>query len=136
MKLHSLLSLTCVLLGAATLANGQSVSRCFQSDWLQGERAVKLSLNGNRVSGIFIVKGADEADKEYQFTGTRRGNSLTVAFAGNHLPDVAPSEMKSLVWMLVRVRGRELLRIKFYGKNYETNKYRSRFVYFAVCGSS
>jgi hypothetical protein len=58
---------------------------------------------------------------------------LTVAFDGNKLPDVAPSEMKSLTWTLVKSGDEELLRIKFSGKNYETNKYEDRFADFESC---
>ena len=133
MKRIALVCLACVVLGAASPANGQSVSKCFRAGWLQGERAVKLTISGSKVSGTFIVEGGDEPSKEYKFTGTRRGSVLTVAFAGNKKPDVAPSEMKSLLWTLVRRRGQELLRIKFYGKNYETNKYESSFAYFEGC---
>ena len=75
----------------------------------------------------------DAAAKTYRFSGTRRGNVLTVAFAGNKRPDVSPSEIKSLVWNLVRKGNRELLRIKVFGKNYETNKYEDSFAYFESC---
>jgi hypothetical protein len=124
-----------VCVGAASLANGQSVSKCFRAEWLQGERSINLTLTGSKVSGTFIVSGGDEPDKEYKFTGTRRGNTLTVAFADNKLPDVAPSELKGSVWMLVRRGKQELLRIKVYGKNYNTNKYEKSFAYFESCKS-
>lgn len=54
----------------------------------------------------------------------------------DQLPDVSPSEMKSLVWSLVRTGGTETLRIKFRGKNYETNKYEDSFADFAACNES
>jgi hypothetical protein len=135
LKTIPLVCLMCVVLGAVSSGYGQSVSKCFRADWLQGERAVNLTISGSKVSGTFIVRGGDgtTADKEYKFNGSRRGNTLTVAFAGNKLPDVAPSEMKSLVWTLVQRRGQELLRIKFYGKNYDTNKYETAFSYFESC---
>lgn len=133
LKRTTLIYLACVVLGAASSGYGQSVSKCFRAGWLQGERAVKLTISGSKVSGTFIVEGGDGPSTEYKFTGTRRGSVLTVAFAGNKLPDVAPSEMKSLVWTLVRRRGQELLRIKFYGKNYDTNKYETSFGYFETC---
>ena len=58
---------------------------------------------------------------------------LTVAFAENKRPDVSPSELKSLVWTLVRRGNHELLRIKVFGKNYNTNKYEDSFAYFEPC---
>ena len=136
LKRISLVCLTCVLLGAVSPGYGQSVSKCFRADWLQGERGVNLKISGNKVSGAFTVGTDDHSpDRSYEFTGTRRGNTLTVAFADNQLPDVTPSEMKSLVWTLVQGRGQELLRIKFYGKNYDTNKYETRFAYFETCAT-
>ena len=137
MKMFSVIYLICIFLGASSLANGQSVSKCFRADWLQGERAVNLTINGSKVSGTFTVgSGGDDStrrDATYEFSGTLRGNTLTVAFAGNRLPDVAPSEMKSLIWTLVKSGDKELLRIKFSGKNYETHKYEVRFADFASC---
>ncbi len=129
-----LLCLMWVVFGSVLLINGQSVSKCFRADWLQGERGVNLTINGSKVSGVFKVGSDDHSpDREYEFTGTRRGNTLTVAFAGNRLPDVTPSAIKSLVWTLVTVRGKESLRIQFSGKNYVTNKYEVSFAEFESC---
>lgn len=135
-KRVALIILLGLLIGGGELAGAQSVSKCFRSEWLQGERTVKFTISGSRVAGAFIVGAAGDQDsggQEYNFTGTRRGNTLTVAFAGNKLPDVAPSEMKSLIWTIVQSRKRESLRIKFYGKNYVTNKYETRWDDFEPC---
>lgn len=140
MRNVSAVCLVCIFLGAGSAASAQGVSKCFRADWLQGERAVKLKINGGRVTGTFSVSdGGDDQtrpDATYNFSGTLRGNTLTVAFEGNRLPDVAPSEMKSLVWTLSKSGGRELLRIKFSGKNYETNKYEVGFADFEPCGDA
>ncbi|HEY9401722.1 MAG TPA: hypothetical protein VIQ24_03435, partial [Pyrinomonadaceae bacterium] len=125
------ITLTYIFAGTATLASAQGVSKCFRADWLQGERVVTMRVNGSKVMGTFVVSGGGEdntpPDATYEFDGTLKGNTLTVAFAGNKLPDVAPSEMKSLIWTLVKSGGKELLRIKFSGKNYDTNKYEVSF---------
>ena len=124
-----ILLLTC---GVACAAQNQSL--CFQADWLHGERIVNLTINGNKVSGTFTVGASDNTDsRTYPFSGTRRGNVLTIAFADNKRPDVSPSELKSLVWALVGKGRRELLRIKVYGKNYNTNKYAESLAYFEPC---
>ncbi len=121
--------LTCSVIGAA-----QNQSKCFRSDWLQGERLVNIKFDGDKVTGTFTVGSSDDPDrKTYAFTGTRRGNLLTIAFADNRRPDVSPSELKGLVWALVRKGRRELLRIKIYGKNYNSNKYEDSFAYFEPC---
>jgi hypothetical protein len=87
------------------------------------------------VTGTFVVgSGGDTPpDATYEFTGTLRGDTLTVEFADGKLPDVSPSEMKSLVWSLVKSGGTESLRIKFRGRNYETNKYEDSFADFEAC---
>ncbi len=140
MKNVSVLYLICIFLGAGSVANAQSVSKCFRAEWLQGERAVNLKINGSKVTGTFTVGsgggGDTRPDATYEFSGTLRGNTLTIAFAGHRLPDVAPSEMKSLLWMLVKSGDREYLRIKFSGKNYQTNKYEVRFADFESCEES
>jgi hypothetical protein len=121
-------------------ASAQGVSKCFRADWLQGERVVNFKVDGSKVVGTFVVGsgGNDDtpADATYEFSGTLKGNTLNVVFDGNKLPDVSPSEMKSLSWMLVKSGNRELLRIKFSGKNYDTNKYEVSFADFEPCHES
>jgi hypothetical protein len=140
MKNISMICLFCLFLGAGASARGQSVSKCFRADWLQGERAVNFKVNGNKVTGTFTVGsgGGDRSrsDATYEFSGMMRDHTLTVAFAGHKLPDVAPSEMKSLIWTLVKTGERESLRIKFSGKNYKTNQYEVRSADFAPCEES
>ena len=129
--------LVCILAGSS--ANAQGVSKCFRADWLQGERVVNFRIDGRRVTGTFVVGSGDgdtPSDATYEFSGRLRGDALTVEFADNKLPDVSPSEMKSLVWSLVRAGGTETLRIKFSGKNYDTNKYEVSFADFKPCGES
>lgn len=128
--------LLCLVLGAHSPAGGQTASKCFRAEWLQGERVVRLTIDGDKVTGTFTVRGDETAgDATYDFSGTLKGNTVTVAFAGNKLPDVAPSEMKSLVWTLARARGKETLRIRFTGKNYETNKYEEFSAIFEPCAA-
>jgi hypothetical protein len=141
MKTVSVIYLACILLGAGSLANAQSVSKCFRADWLQGERTIRLTINGSHVTGTFsVVNGEDDGGLRhaatYEFSGTLKGNTLTVSFAGNQLPDVAPSEMKSLIWRLVKSGGKESLRIQFRGKNYKTNRYEVGITRFESCGGA
>ena len=130
--------LVCILPGAGSSANAQGITKCFRADWLQGERVVNFRINRGKVAGTFVVVGGGDtpSDATCEFSGTLRGNTLTVTFADNKLPDVSPSEMKSLVWTLVKSGGTESLRIKFSGKNYETNKYEVSFADFKPCGES
>lgn len=128
------LALFFLMLACAVVCTAQSNSKCFRAEWLQGERSVNLTINGNKVAGTFTVGSSDDPDrKAYSFSGTRRGNALTVAFAENKRPDLSPSELKSLVWTVVRRGNHELLRIKVFGKNYDANKYENSFAYFEPC---
>ena len=127
-----------LLLGAATSAHAQSATKCFRADWLQGERVVNMKIKGRDVTGTFTVEGGvgASATATYEFTGRLRGEKLTVAFAGGRLPDVTPSEMRSLVWTLARVGGRESLSIRFRGKNYQTNRYEDGPAVFEPCAEA
>ena len=133
MKNVSVIYLICVFLcAAASPANAQSETKCFRADWLQGARVINLKITGSAVTGTFTVEG--DAATTYEFGGTLRGDALTVAFDGGRLPDVSPSEMKSLDWTLARGGGgREVLRIKFRGRNYETNRYEDSVAEFEPC---
>jgi hypothetical protein len=137
MKKVSMAYLLCIFLAACSIASAQSVSKCFRADWLQGERTVKMEIQGSKVTGTFSVSngGGEQASDgtDYKFSGTLKGNTLNVAFARNKLPDVSPSEMKSLVWTLVKAGDQESLRIKVRGKNYNTNLYEDSFADFESC---
>lgn len=137
MKNLSSILLACIFLGAGSVTHAQQgVAKCFRADWLQGERVVNFRIDGARVTGTFTVAAGGEdtrADATYEFSGTLKGNLMSVVFAGNKLPDVSPSEMRSLQWTLTKSGGGETLRIKFRGKNYETNKYEDSLADFESC---
>ena len=133
------LILVCALPCAGSSANARGVSKCFRADWLQGERVVNFRVDGGRVTGTFVVGGGGgdaPSGATYEFSGTLKGDTLAVRFADGKLPDVSPSEMKSLVWTLAKSGGTESLRIKFRGKNYDTNKYEDSFADFEPCDES
>jgi len=122
-------------LSLAAYGFGESESKCFQSDALQGKRSVVFKLDGNQVSGVFSIEKEGEA-ASYVFTGVRSGDTLRVKFAHDIRPDLAPSEMKDLEWKLVAEGDSEVLRIKLYGKNHETNEYADYFADFESCEPS
>jgi len=113
-------------------------SKCFLNESLQGENSVTFETNGNEISGTFAVEnsGDSELSKTYEFTGTRAGNVLKVKFYEDELPNVAPSVLKSLDWTLLKIDGEEVLRIKFHGKNYDTNKFADYDADFESCEPS
>ena len=71
------LALFFLILSYAAVCTAQTNSKCFRAEWLQGERAVNLTINGNKVAGTFTVGSGDDPDrKTYSFSGTRRGNAI------------------------------------------------------------
>lgn len=122
------IALTFLLLTLANFAAfaERSEAKCFFNESLQGEKSITFEMNGNKIAGTFAVENSGdggEQSKTYEFTGMLVGNALKVKFYGNELPDVAPSVMKSTNWTLLKIAGEEVLRIKFHGKNYQTNQY-------------
>jgi hypothetical protein len=99
-----------------------------------------MTINGSEVTGTFTVgDGSNDQTRRnstYKFRGKPMGTSLRIAFAGKKKPDVSPSEIKSLIWTLVHVRGKESLRIHLSGKNYQANKDEVHFAYFESCGAN
>lgn len=109
--------------------------KCFQNDALKGKQIVVFTQTGAKISGAFEYEnGESELARRYEFTGTRAGNSLRVKFADGKMPDVAPSEMTRADWRIETTgSGAEILRIEFYGKNYQTNRYENYFADFVPC---
>lgn len=130
------LILTSASLTAAFGQRGES--KCFLNESLQGENSIAFEINGNKIAGTFAVEtsGDSELSKTYEFTGTLAGNNLKVKFHQNELPNVAPSVLKSLDWTLVKIGDEEVLRIKFHGKNYDTNRFADYFADFESCEPS
>ncbi len=124
-----------LLSGTLLPAAAQSGDKCFKSEWLQQSHRVVFKIAGAKVSGTFIVSG-DAGDANYDFTGTAAGNTLTVKFAGGKWPDISPSEMKGGVWTLGKKGAEEILKVRVYGKNYETGKYQLSFADYESCAPS
>jgi hypothetical protein len=132
MKKLFLIVAAVLLSGSLLPAAAQSGDKCFKSDWLQQSHTVVFRVAGAKVTGAFTVSG-DAGEKSYDFTGTRAGNTLTVKFTGGKMPDVSPAELKGGIWTLAKKGAEEILKIKVYGKNYETNKYQISFADYEPC---
>lgn len=124
-----------LILSSVVLA--QNEMKCFEKETLQGKQLVNFTMNGKEISGTFEYEnGESELEKVYKFSGTLTGDVLRIKFANDELPDVAPSELRDLNWQFLKPAESEILRIKFYGKNYETNKYADYFADFELCEPS
>ena len=129
-----ILLLILILICAAEIF-AQPQTKCFRNDGLRDNHIVRFDADGGDVAGSYFVEsdGNAEQTQTFDFSGTRNGNTLTVKFAGAAPPGVAPSKAKNLIWTLARSADNEILRIKFYGKNYETNKYADYSADFVSC---
>lgn len=128
-----LLPILILIFTASVFAQAQT--KCFRNDGLKDNHIVRFEADGGDVAGSYFVEtnGDSENKQVFNFSGTRDGKVLTVRFAGDAPPGVAPSKTKNLIWMLDQSANGEILRIKFYGKNYETNKNANYSADFVSC---
>ena len=129
-----------LLFSAAIVASALPASAgieelCFKNAGLKDEQIVSLKIDESRVTGTYrIIRDYDsESAETFNFTGTASGRALKVKFKGNKLP--SPS-MKSLNWTLLDDGEKQVLRIRFNSKNYETNKFEDTSVEFESCEPS
>lgn len=113
----------------------QAQTKCFRNEGLKDNHIVRFEADGADVAGSYFVEpdGEPENTQTFDFSGTRSGNRLSVKFAGDAPAGIAPSKTKVLIWTLAQTANGEILRIKFYGKNYETNKFADYTADFAPC---
>ena len=110
------------------LAPAQETDKCYRLGGLKNEEGVEFKITGRKVSGEYTIKrDYDDANIErYAFTGTVKGNIVTVKFSGKK-PDSLPAKAASYAWTMMTAPVREYLRVQYYGKNYDTNKYANYF---------
>jgi hypothetical protein len=129
------ISLIFLILISATSVLAQSQEKCFRNDGLKENHIIRFEADGGDIAGSYFVEpdGEPEQAQTFNFSGTRKGDALTVQFEDTFPPGVAPPKTKSTVWTLTRTAGGEVLRVMFYGKNYETNKYANYPADFVPC---
>ncbi len=127
-----------IILICAAGVFAQAQTKCFRNDGLRDNHIVRFEADGGDIAGSYFVEtdGDAEQTRTFDFSGTRSGNTLSVKFAGDAPIGVAPSKTKSLTWTLAQTANGEILRIKFYGKNYETDKYADYTADFVPCEPS
>jgi len=129
------LSFATLILTSGLPAFGGIEELCFKNAGLKDEDTVTLNIDETRVTGTYKIMRDYSSDtvETFDFTGTRTGKTLKVKFKGNKLPSPG---MKSLDWTLSEDGEKEILRIKFNGKNYDTNKFEDSLVDFESCEPS
>ena len=128
--------LVVLFLSAVIYVSAQTSKKCFVNEGLKDKHIVYLTIDGTKVTGEFVVEKDYETATNYNFSGTNNANNLSINFADNKFPYQLPPKVKKGVWMLKKVVDEEVLSIKIYGKNYETNKYSNYFADYASCEPS
>lgn len=128
MKILLTAFLFCASLAAGSVA--AQTDRCFKNDGLKLQQIVSFTMTGNKIEGTFESGGysQDTSMETFEFTGTKRGNLLTIKFVGRP-PYELPRGTRTIVWTL----GTTSLKIPMYGKNYNTNKFSTYTTTFAKC---
>jgi hypothetical protein len=106
---------------------------CFENKGLKGSTLVSFSIKANLITEgewEFGDYSGTTSAEVYAFKGKRIKNKLHVTFLKT-VPEGLPNDAKDQVWTLEK----GALRIVMYGKNYETNKFETYAVEFAVCVS-
>lgn len=144
----TLVCLIYIVFGAFSIADAQSVTKCFEADRQNNDlrqddrHSVEMTVNGGKVSGFYHIDraGSDEIEG-YPFEGTLAGTNLKVKFT-NQTPDVltasdsygfsivpTPTTAEYAEIDLYRQSvGKQLFRINFY--NGQTKKLSGSVDYF------
>ncbi|HRH40168.1 MAG TPA: hypothetical protein PKY82_00895 [Pyrinomonadaceae bacterium] len=133
--MKNLIILTILFLLFVSFVPAQT-KKCFKNNGLKDGHTVYLTLNGNQISGEFIVMREYQNEEKYNFSGTNLNNNLSVSFADNRLPYQMPPKAKKGNWVLRTVDNVESLQIKTYGQNYETNKWSTYLATYESCDPS
>jgi hypothetical protein len=123
-----------ILLACVALVPAQQIEKCYRLDGLKDEDSVYLTIAAAKVKGEFMIRREydDEMTERYPFTGTAAGNIVTVKFSGKK-PDSLPAKQTTYSWTIVTTPTREYLRVQFYGRNYDNNKYSNYFSELESC---
>lgn len=126
---------TSLLLAAS--AFGQGWEKCFENAGLKDKHQIQMMAEGGKlIDGEFrVIKDYDEDNVgRYPFTGTASGNSLSIKFTSS-TPEGFASSPTTKKWMIVKVGGKDVLRVTLYGKNNTTGKVGSYTVDYKACAS-
>jgi hypothetical protein len=128
--------LAALILSAAICVSAQPSKKCFVNEGLKDKHTVFLTIDGTKVTGEFAVEKDYETATNYNFTGKNSANTLSINFADNKYPYQLPPKAKKGVWLIKKVGDEEVLSIKIYGKNYDTDKFSNYFADYRSCEPS
>lgn len=127
--MKKLILVTTVLLVFGVSVASAQANYCFENAGLKSEIKITFTVSGSKVTdGKFVATTYDESEPErsFDFTGTKSGSALTIAFAGEK--PVEFDKIAKIVWTLGAA-----LKVTQYGKNYETNKWGTYVATYEKC---
>lgn len=118
-------------LGLAVGSVAAQQDYCFQNDGLKSGYMVSFTVTNNKISGFFNVGdySGETSGTNFDFTGTKKGNLLTIKFKGKS-PYELPPGARQIVWT---IRSPRRMTIPMYGKNYNTGKFSTYTAVFGPC---
>jgi len=120
----------CFLTATADFAAPSTKNFCFENAGLKAKQKVTFKLANNQISnGKFTTENyEDEAKESASFSGSKTGTVLIVTFGGK-APYPLPPKTDVIIWKLEK----NTLKIRTYGKNYETGKFSAYDMPMTVC---
>ena len=104
---------------------------CFQSDSSKARAMVSFTVTNNRIEGIFNQgdRSGKTSGTNTDFTGTKKGNLLTIEFKGEAPYRLAPGTRR-IVWT---IRSARIMTIPMYGRYYKTRRVQAYTAVFGPC---
>ena len=118
--------------GLMTMSVAAQKDYCFENDGLKLRQIISYTLTGSKIEGTMESGGYDEntSMETFDFTGTKRGNVLSIKFDDKPPYELPPHVSKNrITWTL----GARTLKVPMFGKNYNSGKYSTYSADFSKC---
>lgn len=121
---NRLLTILFILLAGVVSAAAQR-DYCFKTDGLKAKQTISFTVTKNKINGTFVTEGIEDgsASETLEFTGTKKGNVLTIKFPGK-VPYDPPPGVRAIIWTL----GRSTMKVPMHEKTARS----TRSIYMAV----
>jgi hypothetical protein len=119
-------------LGLAVCSAAAQEDYCFQNDSLRPGYMVSFTVTNNKIEGFF--NRGDTSGKtsgtNFDFTGTKKGDLLTIVFKSGKAPYERPPRTRRIVWT---IRSPRRMTIPMYRKNHKSGKLSTYTAIFGPC---
>lgn len=118
-------------------ATQAQVPKCFQNDGLKYRTIIQLNyLSPTDVAGtVSVDEYSNKLTDKQRFSGTIKGNEITVKFMSKPPEAGSSSEWTNKPWTIITTDSVEVLKIIFNAKNFETNQWAETAYEFKSCAN-